>query len=202
MEYDIREPKQQRAILKKESIIDAGFKCICDNGYHNTNTAEIAKEANVSTGIIYQYFKDKHDILIAGLEKYGEDIFFPIIRIEKVDLKKDFENTMKSMIKEYINNHKISKVAHEEITSMVHSDSDVAEYFYKKELESTDRVTNYLLNNGFKDDNLQEKVHISMGLIDNLCHEVIYHKHKKMDYDKMTDLVIELIIGLFKNDIK
>ena len=201
MEYDVREPKQQRAILKKESIIDAGFKCICEVGYHNTNTAEIAKEANFSTGIIYQYFKDKHDILIAGLEKYGEDIFFPIIRIEKVDLKKDFENTMKSMIKEYINNHKISKVAHEEITAMVHSDSDVAEYFYKKELESTDRVTKYLLNNGFKDNNLQEKVHISMGLIDNLCHEVIYHKHKKMDYDKMTDLVVDLIIGLFKNDI-
>ena len=64
METDIREPKQKRAIEKKEKIIKAGFDLICQNGYHNTNTAEIAKRAGVSTGIVYQYFKDKYDIFI------------------------------------------------------------------------------------------------------------------------------------------
>lgn len=28
----MRNPKQERAILKKEKIIDAGFKLICENG--------------------------------------------------------------------------------------------------------------------------------------------------------------------------
>ena len=55
----IREPKQQRAKEKKEKIIKAGFDLICKNGYHNTNTAQIAKEAGVSTGIVYQYFKER-----------------------------------------------------------------------------------------------------------------------------------------------
>ena len=35
----------------------------------------IAKKAGVSTGIVYQYFKDKKDILMSGLEKYADDIF-------------------------------------------------------------------------------------------------------------------------------
>ena len=201
MEYDIREPKQQRAIEKKERIIEAGFESICTNGYHNTNTAEIASLAGVSTGIIYQYFRDKHDILIAGLQKYGEEIFFPIIKIESITIDKDISTIMKKTIDDFINNHKISKVAHEEITSMIHSDSDVAEYFYTKELETTERVKQYLLKNNFKDNNLSEKIHVSMGLIDNLCHEITYHKHKNMDYNKMTDIVIETIIELFKNDI-
>ena len=74
---EIREPIQKRSIQKKESIISKGFELICQKGYYNTNTAEIAKAAGVSTGIVYQYFKDKHDILIAGLEKYGIDILFP-----------------------------------------------------------------------------------------------------------------------------
>ena len=40
-----------------------------------------------------------------------------------------------------------------------------------------------------------------MGLIDNLCHEVIYHKHNDMNYDLMRKLVIDTIKNLFKNDL-
>ena len=37
---------------------------MCNKGYYNISTPDIAKEANVSTGIIYQYFNDKKDIFI------------------------------------------------------------------------------------------------------------------------------------------
>ena len=71
----IRTPVQKRSIEKKDKIIEAGFNLICKKGYYNTNTAEIAKEAGVSTGIVYQYFRDKHDILIEGIKRYATDIF-------------------------------------------------------------------------------------------------------------------------------
>ena len=41
------------------------------------NTAEIAKSAGVSTGIVYQYFRDKYDILLEGIKKYSKDILLP-----------------------------------------------------------------------------------------------------------------------------
>ena len=199
---NIREPRQQRAIEKKEKIIEAGFNMICKNGYYNTNTMEIAKAAGVSTGIVYQYFKDKYDILIEGLEKYGDDIFFPMLKTNEIKFNKnDFDKLLKEMIKHYISNHKVSNTAHEEIMSMVHSDKRVAEYYYKRELEMTNSLKNILLNNGFKDNNLSEKVHIMMGIIDNLCHEVTYHKHNNMDYEIMKNLVIDNIKNLFKNDL-
>ena len=199
---NIREPKQQRAIEKKEKIIESGFNLICKNGYYNTNTAEIAKAAGVSTGIVYQYFKDKYDILIEGLEKYGDDIFFPLLKTKDIKFdKKNFEGLLKKMINHYISNHKVSNVAHEEIMSMVHSDKRVAEYYYKRELEMTNSLKNILLDNDFDNKDLTEKVHIMMGLIDNLCHEVTYHKHNDMNYDVMTTLVIENIKALFKNDL-
>ena len=195
----IREPKQQRAIEKKDKIIEAGFNLICKNGYHNTNTMEIAKAAGVSTGIVYQYFKDKYDILILGLEKYGDSIFFPMLN--KSISYTDFDSFIKGIIKHYISNHKVSNIAHEEIMSMVHSDKKVAEYYYKRELEMTNSIKDILISNGFIDINLYEKVHIMMGLIDNLCHEIIYHKHDDMNYDIMTNLVTENIKNLFKNDL-
>lgn len=198
MDDNIREPKQKRAIEKKEKIIDAGFELICENGYYNTNTAEIAKKAGVSTGIVYQYFKDKYSIFMAGLEKKGEEIFFPMLKLDskKID-KNNFEITMKEMIQKYIKNHKMSKTAHEEITSMIHSNPDVAKYFYKRELLMTETLTNLFIESDFKKENLKEKVHVMIGLIDNLCHEVIYHKHDNMDYDAMTDIVIKSIKNLF-----
>ncbi len=199
---NIRNPKQKRAIEKKEKIIKIGFDLICKNGYHNINTAEIAKEADVSTGIVYQYFKDKYDILIEGLEKYGDNIFFPMPIDQNVKFTKDeFQKIIKDMIKHYINNHKVSNVAHEEIMSMVHSDKRVAEYYYKRELYMTNSIKELLINNGFKDNNLYEKVHIMIGLIDNLCHEVTYHKHSDMNYNIMEELVIDNIKNLFKNDL-
>lgn len=199
---NIREPKQQRAIKKKEKIIEAGFNLMCKNGYYNTNTAEIASYAGVSTGIVYQYFKDKYDILIEGLEKYGDNIFFPMLENKSIKFSKnDFDNVLRNMIDYYITNHRVSNVAHEEIMSMVHSDKEVANYYYKRELEMTNSIKELLLNNNFKDNYLYEKVHIMIGLIDNLCHEVIYHKHNGMNYDIMKDLVIDNIKGLFKNDL-
>ena len=74
-EYEIRKPIQKRSIEKKGKIIESGFELICEKGYYNTNTAEIAKNAGVSTGIVYQYFKDKHDIFIEAL-KNMQTIFF------------------------------------------------------------------------------------------------------------------------------
>ena len=200
---DIREPRQKRAIEKKEKIIEVGFDLITKNGYYNTNTAEIAKKAGVSTGIVYQYFKDKYDILTLGLEKYGSSIFFPMLKNKNESFdKENFDIFLKDIIRYYLSNHKVSNVAHEEIMSMVHSDKKIAEYYYKRELEITNSFKQLLINNGFKEDNLYEKVHIMIGLIDNLCHEIIYHKHGDMDYDLMTNIVIDNIKNLFKEDLK
>lgn len=198
MELNIREPKQKRAIEKKEKIIEAGFELICDNGYYNTNTAEIAKKAGVSTGIIYQYFTDKHDILMEGLQIHGNEIFFPILTfdIENYDIK-NFEYDLEKLIDNQIKNHKLSKKAHEEITAMIHTDEEVAKFFYQKELGATEKIKNVLIKNHFKNDQLNEKVHIMIGLIDNLCHEVVYHKHKNINYDDMTNITIKNIKYLF-----
>lgn len=199
MELGIRDPKQQRAIEKKERIIESGFKLICEKGYYNINTAQIAKKAGVSTGIVYQYFKDKYDIFITALEKYGDDIFFPMLKMknDKIDVK-NFKSIMNDMIKRYTENHLVSKIAHEEIMAMVHSDKKVAEYYYKRELEMTYFIKNLLLNSGITDEFLNEKVHVMIGMVDNLCHEVIYHKHEQMNYNAMTNIVLENILYLFK----
>ena len=195
---EIREPIQKRSIEKKEKIIKSGFELICEKGYYNTNTAEIAKAAGVSTGIVYQYFKDKHAILVEGIKRYASDIFYPMLNITtniKID-KDNLEEILRNMINTLIENHKLSQIAHEEIMSMTHSDKEIAKFFQENEMTMTKNISEILLDNGFNSKNLDEKVHIAIHLIDDLCHEIVYHKHKDLNYDVMINLVIDSISNI------
>ena len=111
--------------------------------------------------------------------------------------KKDFPVILENMIRKFIKNHKLSKVAHEEIMAMTHSDLEVARLFRKSEMDMTNKVAKILLANKFDGENIYEKVHISIAMVDNLCHEIVYHKHKELDYDKMICLVVNTITELF-----
>lgn len=195
---EVREPIQKRSIEKKEKIIKYGFDLICEKGYYSTNTAEIAKAAGVSTGIVYSYFNDKHDILLAGLKRYGNNIFYPNIDfIKDIEINKNnLDEIIRKTISQFVKDHKLSQSAHEEIASMAHSDKDVANFFHENEIEMTNVIVELLQKNGFNYSDLIERVHIIIGLIDNICHEIVYHKHKNINYDNMTNIVVSEIVHI------
>lgn len=72
VEKNIREPKQKRSIQMKEKILDAAMVLICEKGYFDTTTNEIAKTAKISIGSLYSYFADKDTILMELLERYNQ----------------------------------------------------------------------------------------------------------------------------------
>lgn len=193
----VREPIKKTSIQKKETIIKKGFELMCEKGYHNVTTIDIAKYAGVSTGIIYQYFKDKRDIFINGVNTYIESIMFPMLEIisGKID-KETFKKLLSRMIDKYIKLHNIKKEAHEELMAMSHLDEEISLIFKNKELLMTKRISEVLAESGVATKNLDEKVHIIIGIIDNYCHEVVYHKHSKLDYDKMKDIIINVVYDL------
>ena len=193
---NIRMPKQKRSIEKRNRIIEKGFELICKNGYYNTNTNDIAKYANVSTGIVYQYFNDKKEIFLEGINLYYNSIMFPILDV--LDFNKDLDDTINEIIDKYILKHTLSKDAHEEIIALSHLDTDVSKIFHQKELDMTERVINLLDNSNIVLNNKKEKVHIIIALIENLCHNIIYHNDGCFDYDKMKKEVINAIKYIIK----
>lgn len=72
---------------------------MCEKGYHNVNTVDIAKYADVSTGIIYQYFSDKRDIFIEGTKNYCHEVVYH--KHDSIDysvMKKVIINTIKDLL--------------------------------------------------------------------------------------------------------
>lgn len=196
-----RIPTQKRSIEKRNKIIEKGFELICEKGYHNISTPDIAEASGVSTGIIYQYFTDKKEIFLEGVRNYSNSIMFPMLEImdtKNIEIN-NLEKLLRKMINSFVKNHKISKKAHEELMAMSHLDNEVANIFKESEFELTNKIVNILEDNNLKIENSTEKIHIAIGLIENLCHEIVYHKHRKIDYEVMEDEVIKIVTNLLKN---
>ena len=71
-EKTVRQPKQKRSIQMKEKILSAAMQLICDMGFFETTTNEIAKAAGISIGSLYSYFSDKDTILAELLERHHQ----------------------------------------------------------------------------------------------------------------------------------
>lgn len=197
---EIRIPTQKRSIEKKEKIIAKGFELMCEKGYYNINTNDIAKYANVSTGIIYQYFNDKKDILIEGIKSYSDNIMFPIIDIIKNNNLKfnNLEELLNNTLDIFIKKHTLTKKAHEELIALSHLDEDIGNIFKEKEIETTNLIVNVLKRNNITTTNLYEKVHIIIAIVENYCHEVTYHQHTAINYSIMRKEIIKIITTILE----
>jgi AcrR family transcriptional regulator len=54
--------------LRRDQIVRAAVRLFAEQGYYNTTILQIAREAGISTGLVYQYFGDKDDVLLLTLK--------------------------------------------------------------------------------------------------------------------------------------
>ena len=199
MKKTVRIPKQERSIEKKNKIIEAGYELFSEVGYYGTNTAEIAKRADVSTGIVYGYFRDKRDILICVLELYINKVFDPFLKMfENLKLPVSFSELIPKVIDQTIKTHKNNRKIHEALHAMASTDEAVNAEFISLEDQLTVKIAERLDKLGLKITNPYEKVHFAMDIIQSFSHEYIFDKHDYLDYDVMRKMVCDTIISLFE----
>jgi len=63
---------------RRRQIVGAAVKLFSAHGYYTTTIQQVAREAGISTGLVYQYFRDKDDLLLLALmqvlESYEKEI--------------------------------------------------------------------------------------------------------------------------------
>ena len=194
----VREPRQSRSIEKKNKIIEAGYELFSEVGYYGTNTAEIAKRAGVSTGIVYGYFQDKRDILICVLEIYINNVFDPFLKLfDKLSAPVDYTSLIPKVIDMTIKTHKKHAKMHEVLHSLGSTDEAVNSAFISLEDELTVKIADRLSSFGIKMESAMEKIHFAMDIIQSFSHEYVFDKHEYIDYFTMREMVEKTVIGLF-----
>ncbi len=199
MKNDVREPKQERSIEKKNKIIQAGYELFSEAGYYGTNTQEIAKRAGVSTGIVYGYFKDKRDILICVLNIYIERVSKPLMDIMQ-DLRAplDFKKAASSVVQKTIEMHTENAKLHNALHSLSATDELVQNEFIALETRITERISCRLKELGVPEKALIEKVHIAMNLVQSFAHEYVFDNHEYINYSVMREIVIVSVAKMFE----
>lgn len=198
MAQQVRQPKQERSIEKKHKIVQAGYELFSEVGYHNTNTAEIAKRAGVSTGIVYGYFKDKRDILLSVLEIYINKISAPVLSIlSDISSPVEYSVIIPKILERTINSHRENAKIHEALHSMAHTDDEVQQRFTDLEDKMTIDIARTLTACGEIIENVNEKIHLAINIIESFSHETIYDQHTYINYPKMREIVTENLISIF-----
>ena len=198
MKSQVRNPRQERAIEKKNKIIEASYLLFSEVGYYGTNTAEIAKRAGVSTGIVYGYFQDKRDILLSVMERYIKNAFDPVLKIfDKITAPADVSSIVKSVLDATIKTHKKNAKMHEALHSLTPTDEVINMQFIDLEDKITLEIADKLRTIGISPDNAHEKIHFAMDIVQSFAHEYVFDKHEYIDYIVMRDIVTKTLTDLF-----
>ena len=63
----------ERAFLRgderRDQILDCALEVFASKGFHDTSIANICARAGIARGTLYQYFKDKRDVLAALVDR-------------------------------------------------------------------------------------------------------------------------------------
>lgn len=199
MSTAIRVPQQERSIEKKNKIIQAGYELFSEVGYYGTNTVEIAKRAGVSTGIVYGYFADKRDILINVLEIYIDKVYEPLAHIvEHADKPIDLHKLAMSVIDKTIELHEQNAKLHNTLHSLATTDEAVNAQFINLENKITEQMSKQLIKKGVDAKDMTEKVHLAMNIVQSYAHEAVFDSHNYIDYEKMKNIVCNILVELFR----
>jgi AcrR family transcriptional regulator len=84
----VREAPQARRD-RREDILQASLHLFAERGFHGTSMRDIARQADITEGLIYHYFASKRDLFRAIFEEYS---FLPLLRTlpelaEQLDLR-------------------------------------------------------------------------------------------------------------------
>lgn len=193
----IRQPMQKRSIEKRKKIIEAGYQLFNEKGYYHTNTAEIAKQAGVSTGIVYSYFRNKKDIFMEVIEEYYKAISTPMYElINKVQQPMNISDVVRGLINTITTSHTLTKSVHDEIASLSKTDDEIGRLYYKLEKEMQHKITAIMHELNIQPTNVNEKVHIIINLVESIVHESVYQKQTDFNYEVIIDEIVNIIVNL------
>jgi AcrR family transcriptional regulator len=131
--------------VAKERIIKAAFNIFTKKGYHESTMDDIAKEVGVSKGALYQYFKNRKEILNEIVLSF-HTMFREVLRVsfEKQNSSAIAEEGSEALLKKYRLHHEmffeiIAIASHDlEIKKSLRNEYEkdiklIEEYFLKQE---------------------------------------------------------------------
>lgn len=102
-----RSPEQFAEIReeRKRQILEAALHVFAEDSYHGSSIAAVAKRANVSKGLIYNYFKSKEEILISLVVDVFDEVMGQLdLNLGEPLIKETFIQVIEKSVDEVVKN--------------------------------------------------------------------------------------------------
>lgn len=146
--------RQLQALETKNNLIDAALVVFSKKGYAASTTKDIAKEAGVTDGLIYHYFKSKEDLLWAIIDKHtlnhelnkmvadvGSDEPLEVILFGIIDSLFDLLHAKAELIVMFFGEAQRNSVVQEHLSQLIQQGIDI---FYRLLSKRIDKGNLYL----------------------------------------------------------
>ncbi len=166
----------------EKSIIDAAIKVFAKKGFSGTTVKDIIKEARISRGTFYLYYKNKTEIFNELLENFMKEVIqdFADIHYDTLRTYKDFCDHIKrvsDVFKEIVTRNKdLTKILYREGIAGT-AFSKKVDFYIQHLLDISERFLNFCMEKKIIR-KVQPKVvsHIASGIIKELLFQFVEEK--------------------------
>lgn len=143
-----KEQFEEMRLKSRSMIIETALKLFITKGYHSTSISNIAKEAGVAVGLMYNYFSSKEELLSSIIDENFEQLFRLVTEtlgrdIDKLDVRKMIDIMIETIIKQNQSWHLIISVTFQPDISKHIKDKIESFYIHQKGI-----FTNYFISKG------------------------------------------------------
>lgn len=197
MKSIVREPKQKRAIENKRVLVAAAKKLFVEKGYLNTSSNEIVKEAGLSIGTFYSYYKDKKAIFMEILEEYSIDYNEKLEKALNAMQFNDYKEHLKYIILATMEISRVYASFEEEYMIMKSADEDVRIYSHKESKYIISKIKEMLIRIKVRDCDLDIAAFLFYSLVDSFSHNIIVETD--LDIAAYVDQCVKMINNYLDN---
>jgi len=191
---------------KEQSIFEAALRVIKRKGFHKARMADIAKEAGISYGLVYHYFKNKENLFDVILDRWWKGLFQLMATINEgsdYDVYKKLRLIINYFLETYQSNHELVNIF---ITEISRSTSNLTRSrldCFKEFMSLTDNVIaegqeKEILRRDFK---ARYLTYIFLGALETFVSAMVL-VDQRIKGNRQKERIAESILEVFLNGAK
>jgi len=194
-----KSPSQERSRRTVDRILDAATRIFHEQGYTGATTNDIADEADISVGSLYQYFPNKDALLVALTQRHIATTTTDLTNL-LLDLPRDsdIETTFRTVVDFLVSQHDLDDLhllvmhqaprTHDINLSLEHAKSHLVE------------LTSQILRTKITDSRKRNLVaRMVVATIDASVHDVILRQPRGKARQKAIDLTIATALSIIES---
>ena len=194
-----KSPSQERSRRTVDRILDAATRIFHEQGYTGATTNDIADEADISVGSLYQYFPNKDALLVALTQRHIATTTTDLTNL-LLDLPRDsdLETTFRSVVDFLVSQHDLDDLhllvmhqaprTHDINLALEHAKSHLVE------------LTSQILSNEITDSRKQGLVaRMVVATIDAAVHDVILRQPRGEMRQEAINLTIATALSIIES---